>query len=63
MNIGHRKINRSIRFTDAQGNAISNATISVKQRGHEFLFGCGGFEFIPYAFSEAGRKSAGGRLP
>ncbi len=48
MNIDHRKINSRIRFTDSRGNAIANTGIDIRQSAHEFLFGCGAFDFIPY---------------
>ena len=48
MDISHRKVNKRIRFTDMGGNPLSNREISIKQTDHKFLFGCGGFDFIPY---------------
>ena len=48
MDISHRKISKRIRFTDASGNPITGREISIKQKNHAFLFGCGGFDFIPY---------------
>lgn len=48
MGIGHRKVRRRIRFTDVQGNALSNCEVDIRQVRHAFLFGCGAFDFIPY---------------
>ena len=48
MDISHRKITKRIRFKDAGDNAIANRKICIKQTGHEFLFGCGAFDFFPY---------------
>ena len=48
MGMEHRKVNKRIRFTDAQGNALQNSEIKVSQTNHKFLFGCGAFDFIPY---------------
>ncbi|MCR5127615.1 MAG: endo-1,4-beta-xylanase [Lachnospiraceae bacterium] len=48
MGIEHRKVNKRIRFTDAQGNALADSEIRVCQTNHKFLFGCGAFDFIPY---------------
>ncbi len=48
MDISHRKVSKRIRFTDASGNPITGREISIKQKNHAFLFGCGGFDFIPY---------------
>ncbi|RKM57653.1 1,4-beta-xylanase [Butyrivibrio sp. XB500-5] len=52
MEIAHRKVNKRIRFTDAQGNPLSNKSIGIKQTNHKFLFGCGAFDFIPYVLKE-----------
>ena len=48
MNISHRKVNKRIKITDKTGNPVANKAIKVKQTNHDFLFGCGGFDFIPY---------------
>lgn len=53
MGIEHRKVRKRIRFTDASGNPIANGKVNVKQVNHAFLFGCGGFEFIPYVVNHA----------
>ncbi len=47
----HRKVKKSILFSDAQGNALRNSEIRISQQNHEFLFGCGGFEFVPFVQS------------
>ena len=51
MDISHRKVQKRVQFKDAQGNPIANKKISVKQTNHEFLFGCGAFDFIPYVMT------------
>ncbi len=48
MSIAHRKISKAVRFTDEQGNALSGSRIHIEQKNHAFLFGCGGFDFMPY---------------
>ncbi len=48
MDIAHRKVKKTVRFTDKQGNPLSDRSISIRQENHAFLFGCGGFDFIPY---------------
>jgi len=48
MNISHRKVNKKVQFTDEYGRVIANSEIKVSQVKHDFLFGCGGFDFIPY---------------
>ena len=51
MDISHRKVQKRVQFKDAQGNPIANKKVSVKQTNHEFLFGCGAFDFIPYVMT------------
>ncbi len=53
MGIEHRKVLKRVRFTDASGNALSNRRIDIKQNNHQFLFGCGAFDFIPYVMEGA----------
>ena len=48
MDISHRKVKKQIQFVDAQGKPLANKQIKVQQTKHEFLFGCGAFDFIPY---------------
>ncbi|MCR4740230.1 MAG: endo-1,4-beta-xylanase [Lachnospiraceae bacterium] len=48
MDISHRKVNKRIQFKDASGRALASVPVRVRQINHEFLFGCGGFDFIPY---------------
>jgi len=48
MDLSHRKVNKRIQFKDAQGNVLDNKAIEVKQTNHQFLFGCGAFDFLPY---------------
>ncbi len=48
----HRKIKKSIRFTDKNGTPLSGKKVHIRQKNHAFLFGCGGFDFIPYIRGE-----------
>ncbi len=48
MAIAHRQVNKRIRFVDGQGNPLAGQKVRIKQTNHEFLFGCGAFDFIPY---------------
>ncbi|MCR5213518.1 MAG: endo-1,4-beta-xylanase [Eubacterium sp.] len=50
MDISHRKVSKKLQFKDANGVALVNKKVAVKQTNHSFLFGCGAFDFIPYAF-------------
>ena len=36
-----------ISLTDKEGNAAANTVFRIRQTEHEFLFGCGGFDFVP----------------
>jgi len=47
MDISHRKVTKRVRFSDVSGQALANAKIHVQQTNHEFLFGCGAFQFMP----------------
>ncbi len=51
MDLSHRKTSKTVRFTDKSGYALAGQQIHIKQTGHEFLFGCGAFEFIPHVMS------------
>ncbi|MCR5501491.1 MAG: endo-1,4-beta-xylanase [Lachnospiraceae bacterium] len=42
----HRKSEVRIRFTDREGKPLTNTDIQAKLTDHEFLFGCGAFDFI-----------------
>ncbi len=46
--LSHRKIKKKIRFEKKDGTILANTGISLTQTAHSFLFGCGGFVFIPY---------------
>ena len=48
MDISHRKVSKKVLFTDNEGKALANKEICVSQTNHEFLFGCGAFDFLPY---------------
>lgn len=52
MGIEHRQVTKKIRITDAQGQAMSNTNVRVKQTNHSFLFGCGAFETLPYVMAQ-----------
>ena len=48
MNTDHRKVNKTIRFNDQNGDPLTGRKIHISQKNHSFLFGCGAFDFIPY---------------
>ena len=43
----HRRSTVNVQFKDASGKALADTDIKVKLTGHEFLFGCGAFDFLP----------------
>jgi len=47
--LSHRKATQRIRLTDQAGSPLTNRTVHCKLVNHEFLFGCGAFESLPYA--------------
>ncbi|MBR3056930.1 MAG: endo-1,4-beta-xylanase [Clostridiales bacterium] len=48
MDISHRKVSKRVLFKDQNGNPLVNKNVHVQQTKHEFLFGCGAFNFMPY---------------
>lgn len=64
METAGRKVSKRIRLTDEQGNPLSNCEVRVRQVKHSFLFGCGGFDFIPYVVEggEANKQLVDGWL-
>ena len=51
-----RKATGRFRFTDEQGHPLANALLQIEQTGHDFLFGCGAFDVLP--FTNEKRKDA-----
>ena len=47
--LSHRKAKQRIRIVDQAGMPIANQPVHCKLVNHEFLFGCGAFESVPYA--------------
>ncbi|WP_231121363.1 endo-1,4-beta-xylanase [Motilibacter peucedani] len=43
----------------ADGQPLRDTELVVRQTGHEFLFGCIGFDLIPYANGEVGQEGEG----
>ena len=44
--LSHRKASKTIKVTDVNGVPVRNARLKLTQKSHEFLFGCGGFDFV-----------------
>lgn len=47
--LSHRKASRMLRIVDECGKPAANQTVRLQLKNHEFLFGCGAFESLPYA--------------
>lgn len=48
----HRKSARTVRILNSDGTPVAKAQVQLKQTKHEFLFGCGAFDFLPYTNKE-----------
>ncbi|MFW6267270.1 MAG: endo-1,4-beta-xylanase [Halanaerobium sp.] len=48
-NLEHRQQKVKLKILDSEGNPLQNQKVEIQQTEHEFLFGCNGFEFVPYA--------------
>jgi len=46
--LSHRKANAKIQIVAKDGKPVANTNVTVNQVNHEFLFGCGAFETLPY---------------
>ena len=46
--LSHRKAKSRVQIIGKDGKPLAGAIISVNQVNHEFLFGCGAFESLPY---------------
>ena len=59
-NLAHRRANSVLRVTDEQGNPLARTKLRLRQTRHEFLFGCGAFDFLAYteAAKDCGKTCA-----
>ncbi len=48
MEYSQKKAVVKVRFTDREGKPVAGKQITADQKSHSFLFGCGGFVFMPY---------------
>ena len=46
--LSHRKAEAKIQLKGSDGKALANTRVHIKLINHEFLFGCGAFESLPY---------------
>ena len=56
--IAHRKSKVKLFFKKQDGSPLANETVELRQKRHEFLFGCGGFDALDFA----GGKLDGGNI-
>ena len=54
MSCEHRKARAVLRVTNAQGAPVANAKLRLEQKAHDFGFGCGAFDAIPYTNEKKG---------
>lgn len=47
-NLSHRKAKAKVQVIGSDGKPVVNTAVTVNQTNHEFLFGCGAFETLPY---------------
>lgn len=59
ISLSHRKAKCTLRITDQTGNIVANQRLTLRQTNHEFLFGCGAFDFFMYANSDADSRMDG----
>lgn len=50
----HRKARAVLRVLDAQGRPVARAKLHLDQKAHDFGFGCGAFDAIPYTNEKKG---------
>lgn len=57
--LAHRKAKCTLRVTDQAGSVVANQRLTLRQTNHEFLFGCGAFDFLAHTNSDADSKMDG----
>ena len=56
--IAARKAEARIKFIGSDGKPLANKDIKISLKNHEFLFGCGGFDFLCYVQAQDPEKKA-----
>ena len=54
----HRKVSKVIKLTNENNEPLSNEKVHIALKKHEFLFGCGAFDAIPYTNEKDTEKKA-----
>lgn len=52
MDLAHRKVSKVLRITDEANEPLRNEKVHIALKNHEFLFGCGAFETLPYVVAK-----------
>ncbi|MBQ2184926.1 MAG: endo-1,4-beta-xylanase, partial [Lachnospiraceae bacterium] len=52
MDFSHRKVSKVLWITDLNNEPLRNSKVHIALKNHEFLFGCGAFEIIPYVIAK-----------
>lgn len=60
--LAHRKAARTLRIVDQAGMPIADQEVRCELVNHEFLFGCGAFEAVPYANAPRQDEAMSARL-
>jgi GH35 family endo-1,4-beta-xylanase len=58
MNLDHRQQKSKFKILNSNGEPLKNQEVEISQRDHKFLFGCNGFEFVPYASDQLDAEAA-----
>ena len=57
-NVAIRKASKKIQFVGKDGKPLCNENVQVELKKHDFLFGCGAFDFLPVVFEKDPQKAA-----
>ena len=52
MDYSHRKVSKVLKITDQNNEPLKNEKVHIVLKKHDFLFGCGAFETIPYVMEK-----------
>ena len=52
MDFSHRKVSKVLKITNGNNEPLCNEKVHIALKNHEFLFGCGAFETIPYVMEK-----------
>ena len=52
MDYSHRKVSKVLKITNQNNEPLKNEKVHIVLKKHDFLFGCGAFETIPYVMEK-----------